>query len=97
LKVLAAHAARRISRAGSMLFSSDRPVSLSAEYRTGEVNVSVDAAHPAKVTLFLGSAPAAARLDGAEVTASGVNFNRADGTVTFRVPAGEHRLSFSLR
>jgi hypothetical protein len=97
LKVLAAQAARTMSRAGRTLFTSEQPVSLAAEYRTGEVNLSLYADVPTTVRLYLGSAPAAFRLDGAEAPAGGMKFNRADGTVSFVAPAGEHRLSFSLR
>jgi hypothetical protein len=97
LKVLAAQAVRTISRAGRDLFSSEHTVSMAAEYKAGEVNVSLNADRPTEVRLFLGSAPVAARLDGVEAPAGAVNFNRADGTVSFSVKAGERRLSFSLR
>jgi hypothetical protein len=97
LKVLAAQAARTISRAGRSLLSSEHPVSLAAEYKADVVNVSIDAARPTRVRLFLGGAPSAAKLDGGQVPPGGLNFDRADGTVSFVVPAGAHRLSFSLR
>jgi hypothetical protein len=97
LKMFAAQAVRTISRAGRELFSSEHAVGMAAEYKAGEVNVSLNADRPTRIRLFLGSAPVATRFDGVKAPAGGLNFNRADGTVTFSVKPGERRLSFSLR
>jgi hypothetical protein len=97
LKVFSAQAARTFSQGGRNLFSSEQAASVAAEYGPGEVNVSLSADAPTRVRLFIGREPVAVRLDGEVTPAGSMNFNRPDGTVTFSVPAGEHRLSFSLR
>lgn len=94
MKLFAAQNARSFAQSGRFLFLSENPASVAASYNTNNIDVACYAAVPTKMQIFVGSNPVRILIDGRETNAS---FNRADGTISIDVPAGQHNLKILLR
>jgi hypothetical protein len=92
LKLFAVQGARSLRRGNQVLFSSDSPASVAANFNANEIEVASTADAPTKVTLFVGKNPIRVLLDGKELSANAFSFNRTASTISLELPGGEHDL-----
>lgn len=92
IKMLAAQHARKFMHAGRTLFTSERPISLAADYKADMVDVAASVAEPTKLNLFIGTSPVSVQLDGRELGPESTSYNRANGMVSVTVPARQHQI-----
>ena len=93
-KLFAAQNARSFAQSGRVMFSSENPASVAASYGTENIDIACYAIAPTKIQVFVGANPARVMFDGRETNA---DFNRADGTISINIPAGQHDLKISRR
>ncbi len=94
MKLFAVQNARSFTESGRFLFSSENPASVATSYNANNIDVALYAATTTKMQIFVGANPVRVMIDGREVNA---NFNRADGTISINVPAGQHDLKIAVR
>ena len=92
LKMFAVQIARVLRRGKQILFSSESPMSVAANFNANEITAVCSADAATKITLFVGKKPVRVLLDGKELSANAFNFNRADGTISLNVPAEQHEI-----
>jgi hypothetical protein len=94
LKLLAAQNARSFTRGGRVWFASEHAVGIAAHYNAKTIDAACDLTAATKILLFVGANPSRVLLDGRE---AGVEYNRANETISLPVPAGSHRLQVILQ
>lgn len=92
LKMFAVQNARSLRRGSQILFSSESPTNVAVKFNAGEIKAVCNAETATKITLFVGKNPVRILLDGENLSANAVSFNRADGTISLTVPARQHQL-----
>ena len=97
LELFAVQAARSLRRGNQILFSSKSPVSVAVNINRAEIDVACNAEVAARITLFVGKAPARVLLDGKELSADEFSLNRADGTISLDIPSHQHELKIIFR
>ncbi len=97
LILLAAEAARVVSRSGRELFTSDRPASFAARFGVKRVEFSFSVKESTQMRLFTGTAPSRLLLDGKDLSKSEARYIYLEGKVSITVPAGQHDLAIELR
>lgn len=91
LKMLALQGARRFQQGSRTLLVSERPISLAVRYDLEVVDVSVSAAAPTKLKLFIGASPLNVRLDESDLVST--RYGYAEGVLLINIPAGQHRVT----
>jgi hypothetical protein len=94
LKIFAVQNARSFKQAGRFIFSSENPASVAVNYNDNHIDVALYAATATKMQIFVGANPVKLMIDGREANPA---FSRIDGTISIKVPAGEHDLKIALR
>ncbi|MDQ3750570.1 MAG: heparinase II/III family protein, partial [Acidobacteriota bacterium] len=97
LKMFAVQNARVLRRGSQILFSSEQPASVAVNFNAGEIEAVCNAETATKINLFVGENPVRVLLDGKELSANAFSFNRAAGTISLTVPAGQHQLLITKR
>ncbi len=97
LELIAVQKARSLRRGNQLLFLSESPVSVAANFSNSEIEVVCNAEIAARVTLFVGKSPTSILLDGKQLGANAFSFNRADQTISLNTPAGQHSLKIRFR
>lgn len=95
LRMLALQGARRFKQASRTLLVSEQPISLAAKYDAEAIDISVSNAVPTGLRLFIGVSPSSVRLDDRDLTS--MRYDRADGTISINMPAGQHRVVIARR
>ncbi len=97
LKVFAAHEARSLRRGDQLLFASESPASIAVNINGNELDAVCNTERSTKITLFIGKTPTRVLLAGKELAASAFSFNRTEGTISLRIPSGQHNLKIAIR
>ncbi|MGI9069382.1 MAG: heparinase II/III domain-containing protein [Pyrinomonadaceae bacterium] len=97
LKIFAVQNARSLRRGNQVLFSSESPTSVAANFKANEIEVACNAEMAAKITLFVGKTTVRVFLDGKELSANAFSSNRTAGTISLDIPSGQHDLKIVFR
>ena len=97
LKIFAVQNARSLRRGNQILFSSESPMSVAANFNATGIEVACNGETATKITLFVGKVPDSVLLDGKELNATAFSFNRTDGTISLNVPSRHHDLKIMFR
>lgn len=92
LKMFAVESGRVLRRGKQILFSSESPASVAADFNANEMTAVCNAETASKITLFIGKTPVRVLLDEKEVSANAFSFNRAEGMISLDIPGRQHVL-----
>ena len=97
LKTFAVHDAKSLRQGSRVMFSSESPVSVAANFKDEEISVVHNARAATTITLFVGRKPVRVLIDGKEINANALNFNEADKTISLKIPVAQHNLKVMFR
>jgi hypothetical protein len=97
LRIFAVQNARSLQRGNQIVFSSESPMSVAANFNASGIEVTCNAEAAAKITLFVGKVPDSVLLDGKNLSATAFSFNRTDGTISLNIPSSQHDFKIMFR
>lgn len=90
VEMFAVQKGQLVRRGNQVLFSSESPMSIVANFGGNGIEVVGNAETGTRITLFVGKKPVRVLLDGKEISATAFSFNRTEGTLSLVIPSGQH-------